>query len=301
MFLNNVEENGNMLFYAVEDFETVDKFTVEMLNANPLPEIIQIGIKDDKLLFPISKLVPLGEYLKTNSDSLNLEEKLLEEYEQIVLKLENYMIPKEELVLNFFYSFIDPEEGSLVLPVVPTDYAHFVSHSIFEFKSCVHCTTLEATAIAPKEAKVKEKPAKKEKVKKVKPKKENKFFEKIVNALESSGKDDLFDFPIDGALPEGVHVIAVRSTGAEYPLMFGPDLIGRDENKCSIAFPGNSAMEAEHCSITLARGKYYLADLNSESGTLLNGMKIEPGKTYELSSADLITVAGEELVFSKRI
>ena len=59
-------------------------------------------------------------------------------------------------------------------------------------------------------------------------------------------------------------------------------------------------MEAEHASITLARGKYYLADLNSRSGTLLNGQPVEPGRTYELSSADLITIAGEELVFSRR-
>lgn len=296
MFLNNSEENSNMLFYLVESFENVDKFTIEMLNANPIPEVIRIGIKDDKLLLPISKLVPLEEYLKENADTEGLEEKLRDQYEQTVEKLENYMIPKEELILNFFYSFVDPDEDSLVLPVVPTDFAFLESHSVFEFSSCVHCTIENE-----KKDVLSEKPKKKEKVKKVKPKRENKFFEKIVRALESSGKDDLFDFPVDGALPEGVHVIVVRSTGAEYPLMFGPDLVGRDENKCSIAFPGNGAMEAEHCSITLARGKYYLADLNSGSGTLLNGVKIEPGKTYELSSADLITVAGEELVFSKRI
>jgi len=286
-----------MIFYEVEPFETVDDFTVDMLRTNSLPEVIQFGIKDNQILLPISNLIPLEEYLKSLKDREDIdrdeiENKLVLEYEAIREKIENYMIPKEELILNFFYSYIDKDEETLVLPVVPTDYSHFESHSHFEFKSAVHCTLETLPKANEKETK---------KQKKLRPKKEKKFFNKIIKVLEESGKDDIFEFSTDGALPEGIHVVVVRSTGDEYPLMFGPDLIGNDENRCSIAFPGNRAMSAEHCSITLTRGKYYIADLNSEAGTFLNGIPLEPGKTYELSSADLITVAGEELVFSKRI
>ena len=101
-------------------------------------------------------------------------------------------------------------------------------------------------------------------------------------------------------LPEGVNVIKVRSTGAEYPLLFGPDTVGTDDSRCSIPLSGKAGVEAEHCVITLAHGKYNIADLNSKGGTLLNGLPLEPGKTYELRSADLITVGDEQLVFSRR-
>ncbi|MCQ2487768.1 MAG: FHA domain-containing protein [Clostridia bacterium] len=290
MFATSVEDNRNMLFYELEPFEKLDKFTIEMLKHNPMPEVIKIGIKDNKLLLPISSLIPLEEYLRTGME--RNPERFIDEYKVIEERIEKYMIPKDELILNYFYSFVD-EGGNLVLPVVPTNFSRFESHTLFEFRASINQTLSEHKVIELKENKKKEPKKKREKNR-------NKLFDRFISAIENGGGDDLFDFPTDGALPEGIHVIKVRSTGDEYPLMFGPDVVGRDENKCSIAFPGNLNMEAEHCSITLSRGKYFLADLNSRAGTLLNGEKIEPGKTYELCSADLITVASEDLIFLKR-
>ena len=352
MFINTYNENENMIIYETLPSEEIDIFSFEMLRANPLVEVIQCGIKRDddskttQILIPISNLVPLEKYLTTiEGTTSGVIDRYRKEYFNIIEKVENLMVPKEELILNFFYSFVDPDEGSLILPVIPADYSFLESHTFFEFESCIK-NTLDISSALPKEDSKIKKREKKDKLKekkerntkaerdakrerdtkaergtkrerdtkaeeiienenivnqrKIKPKRENRFFEKIMTSLESNSKDDIFDFESDTMLPEGIHVIVVRSTGEEYPLVFGPDVIGTDPERCSIAFPNNKNMEAEHCSITLARSKYFIADLNTRTGTLLNGVPVEPGKTYELRSADLITVAGEELVFSKR-
>ncbi|MBO4445531.1 MAG: FHA domain-containing protein [Clostridia bacterium] len=293
--------NDNMLVYKTEPFETVDDFTCLMLKANPLPEIIPIGMEEGKILIPISNLIPLRDYLESFEEDYNLLNAgfFIRQYNEILEKADNYMIPREEVIFNFEYAFVNADEGALVLPVVPTSHSYFETHTLFEFESCIVnvIKSISNAGNKPREEPVfKEKKKKKEK----KPKKERKRINKIKETLFSGNGDDVFEFEADTLRPDGVYVVAVRSTGAEYPLLFGPDIIGTDESRCSIPFAGNREMEAAHASITLAKGKYYLADLNSKSGTLLNGEPVEPGKTYELCSADLISIAGEELVFSRR-
>lgn len=132
------------------------------------------------------------------------------------------------------------------------------------------------------------------------PDKKSGFLTGIRKNLFSGDKDDVFEFEKGPAAPEGVFVIVSRKTGDEYPLFFGPDIIGSDESRCSIVLSRNHRTEPEHCSITFIKGRYRIADLNSRFGTKLNGVRLEPGKPYELSSADLIQIADEELVFSRR-
>ncbi len=306
--------NINMLVYEPEPFEKIDEFTRSMLRENEIEGVIPTGMENSNILIPISNLVPLREYLEMFEEDYNLLNAgfFTKQYERIIGRTDSFMIPRGEVILNFAFAFINPEVGALVLPVVPTSHSHFESHSLFEFESCIVNVIKEMAGRARPEGeeeiqkpKVKKEKTKKEKKeKKEKPEKKSRekgqTFKKLKESLFSGKGDDIFDFEREAVLPEGIFVIAVRSTGAEYPLMFGPDIIGSDESRCSIAFPGDGEMEAEHASITLARGKYYLADLNSRSGTLLNGQPVEPGRTYELSSADLITIAGEELVFSRR-
>lgn len=286
--INN--SNENILVFKIDDFDTVDDFTLNMIKANPIPGAITIGIKDKEILLAISNLVPLNAYLGMKECSLTLDE-IEAQYNSLKQELENYMIPTEELILNFEYTFVDAAKGEVRFPLIPTVYSHFETHTEREFALCV----LDALGDVQKPKKRKEK-VKEEKVKKAK----RSLRERMRDVVMSGSGDDMFEFESEGMLPEGVNVIKVRSTGAEYPLLFGPDTIGTDESRCSIPFPGKSGMEAEHCIITLGHGKYNLLDLNSKSGTFLNGLQLEPGKTYELSSADLITVAGEDLVFLRR-
>ncbi|MDO5448148.1 MAG: FHA domain-containing protein [Clostridia bacterium] len=277
--------NENILVFKVEDFDTIDDFTFNMIKANPIDSAITIGIDSSNLLLAISNLVPLDSYLRKTPLTIDA---ILEQYNSTKDKLESYMIPSEELILNYEYTYVDPESGEVRFPLVPTEYSYFETHTEKEFILCVK------DALGP-EVKVKKK-KKEEKPKVAK----RSLRERMRDVVMSGSGDDMFEFESDGMLPEGVNVIKVRSTGAEYPLLFGPDTIGTDESRCSIPFSGNAEMEAEHCVITLGHGKYNLSDLNSKSGTFLNGLRLEPGKTYELSSADLITVAGEDLVFSRR-
>ena len=101
--------------------------------------------------------------------------------------------------------------------------------------------------------------------------------------------------------PVGVHVLAVRSTGDEYPLCFGPDVIGTDENTCSICFPDSRVIDKNHCKVYFDRNRFYIEDMNSKEGTFINNEKLVSGKPKVLEQGDLIRVGGEEIVFSKRI
>ncbi len=100
--------------------------------------------------------------------------------------------------------------------------------------------------------------------------------------------------------PTGIHVLAVRSTGDEYPLCFGPDVIGLDENTCSICFPNSKVIDENHCKVYFDRNRFYIEDMSSKEGTFINNEKLIPGKPKALEYGDLIRVGGEELVFSKR-
>lgn len=283
---NRKNSNNNILVYCVDNFDELDEFTLKMVRANPLDEVLTIGIDSNNLLLAVSNFISLDEYLRQGECDLTVDD-ILKQYEEIKSKLEGYMIPIEELILNYEFAYIG--DGKLKLPLVPTMYSYLETHTEKEFVLCIK----DALGDIPK------KKIKNKKVREPKSAKRS-IGERLRGFIFSGSGDDFFEFENEGILPEGVNVIKVRSTGAEYPLLFGPDTIGTDESRCSIPLPGGAGVDAEHCVITLARGKYNIADLNSKGGTLLNGLPLEPGKTYELCSADLITVGDEELVFLKR-
>lgn len=296
--------NNNILVYKIDDFDELDEFTLKMIRANPIDEVLTIGIDDNNILLAVSNLTPLDEYLRQKDCELTAED-ILNQFEEIKSKVEGYMIPGGELILNYEFSYVDA--GKLRLPLVPTTYSYFETHTEKEFVLCIK----DALGDRP-DKKIKKKKEKEDKTssgqqndsKQTMKNKEKKarrsIGERIRGVVFSGSGDDVFEFENEGMLPEGVNVIKVRSTGAEYPLLFGPDTVGTDDSRCSIPLSGKAGVEAEHCVITLAHGKYNIADLNSKGGTLLNGLPLEPGKTYELRSADLITVGDEQLVFSRR-
>ena len=119
------------------------------------------------------------------------------------------------------------------------------------------------------------------------------------NGAYEEPEEEIF-MPYEVQKPVDICVISVRRTGEEYPLSYGPDIIGTDELICSICFPHCADMEKEHCGVFLKNEKYYIEDYGSKQGTFLNGQRIEPNRPVVLSSADLIAVAGEEMVFSVR-
>lgn len=296
------EINNNVIKYKIENNERIDEFSIKMQHSNKIPGIVVLGRDKDELLFAVSKLTPLSAYLSKEVHNAEDTKNLISQYFDILDSIDNHMIPRSELVLNMRLSFVDTSDKSLVLCCIPAEFSCMYNWDYEEFKA----VSLSITGYENDEERAKairEIQGIKSLEEPVSPKKKRekqKLFQRIKIELAPKNDDDIFGFD-DEPLPEGINIIKVRGTGEEYPLLFGPDIIGSDDRKSSICFPNNINMDGEHACITLQKGKYFIADLNSSCGTELNGERLEAGKTYELHSADLIVIAGEELVFSKRI
>ena len=328
MFLN---DNKNIIKYIKVPNEKTDKFALKMINNGEIKNLIVCGENNIELLYPISNLTPLSEYLKSCSYS-----EFLSIFKEAVLSEfipEKYLLGQSQLVNQLSKSYV--ENGVLKLICIPTDYASaYRIHNVdflleiigawlkdikyFEFvcelKDLITVDDYNHEKILKKinefqelyfeenkvEGSIKieenspEKPSIKEnhkKNKKSKSKFKNWFFGNDGSPTQILRAD---------TIPEGISVISVRSLQIEYPLAFGPDILGSNENMCSIAFPGNKTIDKEHCKITFESGRYYIEDLNSTSGTFVNNEKIEPKRKKMLCPADLIKIGNEELVYSIR-
>lgn len=131
---------------------------------------------------------------------------------------------------------------------------------------------------------------------------ENSFLKKIKNFFfPKATENEMLEKSQERSAPNGIYVLAVRSTGEEYPICFGPDVIGTDENTCSICFPESNLISENHCRVYFEKNKFYLEDLGSKLGTYLNNEKMQPNKAKVIVHGDLIRVGNEELVFSRRM
>lgn len=129
----------------------------------------------------------------------------------------------------------------------------------------------------------------------------NGFLKKIKGFFfPGSPQNETIEKPQERVAPNGIYVLAVRNTGEEYPICFGPDVIGTDENTCSICFPESNVISKNHCRVYFDKNRFYLEDLGSKLGTYLNNEKMQPNKAKVIVHGDLIRVGNEELVFSRR-
>lgn len=71
--------------------------------------------------------------------------------------------------------------------------------------------------------------------------------------------------------------------------------------ECDLNFGAdNKYMACRHATFMFSNGKWYLIDNNSASGTCINGVKLQPGKKYQLAADDEIVFAKyTKLVFYK--
>ena len=72
-------------------------------------------------------------------------------------------------------------------------------------------------------------------------------------------------------------------------------IIGRDEE--SDITIDNHNISRKHCKITKKNEKYYIRDLESANGTLLNNKELSPGKKYPLKSGDMIYILDVDILF----
>jgi len=69
-------------------------------------------------------------------------------------------------------------------------------------------------------------------------------------------------------------------------------LIGRDANAASGVIVSNPKISRLHCRIDCTENGYFITDLNSRNGTMLNGEIITPGLPYSITDGDMISIAG---------
>ncbi len=71
--------------------------------------------------------------------------------------------------------------------------------------------------------------------------------------------------------------------------------VGRDRsNHITI---DNNLVSRKHCLIQKIKNDYFIKDLNSTNGTLINNKKVPMGKYVKLNSGDVITIGKANMVF----
>mgnify|MGYP002625153927 CR=1 FL=1 len=69
-------------------------------------------------------------------------------------------------------------------------------------------------------------------------------------------------------------------------------LIGRDSNAADGVIVSNPKISRLHCRIDFTEEGYFITDLNSLNGTILNDEDITPGLSYGIKNGDVISIAG---------
>lgn len=97
----------------------------------------------------------------------------------------------------------------------------------------------------------------------------------------------------ESELPKQV-IVVVQKTGQKVPLKNRKVKIGRDPSN-QVVIPDDTFTSRHHAWITFEEGDFWLEDLGSTNGTLLNGHPVV--KRQVLSAGDKIRVGHTELTF----
>ena len=87
--------------------------------------------------------------------------------------------------------------------------------------------------------------------------------------------------------------LSLKSGGDKRKIMTSPYRLGRNADwKIS-----DSAVSGMHCQVEMQNGGYYLVDIGSKNGTLLNNKRLEVNQYYPLSHGDEIRIGNTVLIF----
>nr|WP_320025814.1 FHA domain-containing protein [uncultured Acetobacterium sp.] len=78
--------------------------------------------------------------------------------------------------------------------------------------------------------------------------------------------------------------------GKIYELNMNPFILGRDPNSSDF-YINNKTVSRNHGQLTQTDGIWYLEDMNSSSGTILNGVRIEPLRKYQVVAGDCLELS----------
>lgn len=98
---------------------------------------------------------------------------------------------------------------------------------------------------------------------------------------------------VDARIPANVYVV-IASTGKRHNLKNSHVKIGRSPSN-EIVISGDDHISRHHAWITYEEDQFWVADLGSTNGTLLNGKPVQ--RRESLSSGDKIKVGRTDIVF----
>lgn len=83
-------------------------------------------------------------------------------------------------------------------------------------------------------------------------------------------------------------------TGEQVSVSLFPFSIGSGEGLCNYVIRNNQYVSTHHAVIEQKGTMFYVKDTNSRNGTLLNDEELEPQKSYEINSGDVLEFADEK-------
>lgn len=97
---------------------------------------------------------------------------------------------------------------------------------------------------------------------------------------------------------EVAYIIRIH-TGDEMAIVLDETLIGKSQD-ADFCVADNRAVSRHHASVIMEGGEYYLIDHRSTNSTYLNGMRLKPGEEYRLCHGDGFVLADEPFQFMIR-
>ena len=97
-------------------------------------------------------------------------------------------------------------------------------------------------------------------------------------------------------------IFLIKSTGEQRTIPGECIYIGRS-SKCGLSFhalPQHKKISRFHAVVFWRKGRWYLADLESKNGTMLNGIRLFRGQICLLHEHDIITLASTETILFLR-
>lgn len=139
------ESSDNMLCYCIAKEEKTDAFTLRMLQQARPPWFLvpgnPSGKKGNRMLIPTAGCVRLEDYLQREgtdgagsaAGKLNA---LFRQLNEALTAVSSYMIPEEELILEYNLAFVERETGQLKLLCLPVGHASLRSGTLRDFCRC---------------------------------------------------------------------------------------------------------------------------------------------------------------------
>lgn len=337
---NQYESSQQMLVYELEPGEEPDALSAAMLRNQPLSGFLPVGLPFPeegepartsgealRMLVPVAGKEALPVYLGRERSAEELQQffsRLAAAILAARAELKNRMIPLQEWLLDLRFTYVEPGTEEILFVCIPSERVACLQNNPLDFLrlTAAYAIREEKLCSAPalsllarcnqdgvdEEALLKElaehpqcdtAPVGKERKKRGLRKKLALLWNTPAPAAADPFEAE-FALEAGPADPGTVPVLTCRRTGKEYVLPKGSTVLGRDPAQADICLSGDPDIAPEHARIFFFQGNYFLEDLNSDAGTWLNSTKLTCLKEERLSTADVILVGKEELIFSLR-